>query len=116
LAQQLSNVGDYLNRYGLLLLVILFVIFMTEISSNTALSALMIPTFMGMADVLNIDQTMIVSAIAVAASCAFMLPVATPPNAIVFSSGYVPQNTMMKTGFMLNILFSFLLSSYFFLL
>lgn len=116
LAQQLANLSAGLGLYALLLLIILFIIFMTEISSNTALSALMIPTFMGTADVMGLDQAMIVSAIAVAASCAFMLPVATPPNAIIFSSGYVPQNTMMKSGLILNLVFSVIITSYLFLL
>jgi sodium-dependent dicarboxylate transporter 2/3/5 len=57
---------------------------------------------------------MIVSAIAIAASCAFILPVATPPNAIVYSSGYVPQNTMMKVGLILNLIFSVIIKSYIF--
>ncbi|CCK74645.1 Sodium/sulphate symporter family protein, putative [Oleispira antarctica RB-8] len=114
LAQQLEMLSAGLSLYWLLLLVILFIIFMTEISSNTALSALMIPTFMGMADVMGLDTTMIVSAIAIAASCAFILPVATPPNAIVFSSGYIPQNTMMKVGLILNLIFSMIITSYMF--
>lgn len=114
LAQQLANMSEGLGLYWLLLAVILFIIFMTEISSNTALSALMIPTFMGTAEVMGFDKTLIVSAIAIAASCAFMLPVATPPNAIVFSSGYVPQNTMMKTGLLLNLLFGIIITSYLF--
>lgn len=115
LAQQLAILGEGLSLYWLLLSVILFIIFMTEISSNTALSALMIPTFMGTAEVMGFDKTMIVSAIAISASCAFMLPVATPPNALVFSSGYVPQNTMMKVGFLLNIIFGFIISVYLFI-
>lgn len=115
LAQQLANLSEGLGLYWLLLLIILFIIFMTEISSNTALSALMIPTFMGTAEVMGFDQTLIVTAIAIAASCAFMLPVATPPNAIVFSSGFVPQNTMMRVGFILNVLFGILITSYMFI-
>lgn len=114
LAQQLAEFSSGFNLYWLLLLIVLFIIFMTEISSNTALSALMIPTFMGMADVMGFDTTVIVTAIALAASCAFMLPVATPPNAIVFSSGYVPQNTMMKSGLILNVLFGVIITSYMF--
>lgn len=112
LAQQLASISDGLGLYWLLLLVILFIIFMTEISSNTALSALMIPTFLGTAEVMGFDSIMIVSAIAIAASCAFMLPVATPPNAIVFSSGYVHQHTMMRVGLILNLIFSVILTSY----
>lgn len=115
LAQQLANISEGLGLFWLLMLIILFIIFMTEISSNTALSALMIPTFMGSAEVLGFDKTMIVSAIAIAASCAFMLPVATPPNAIVFSSGYVKQSTMMRVGLMLNVLFGILITVYMFL-
>lgn len=115
LAQQLASISEGLGLFWLLLLIILFIIFMTEISSNTALSALMIPTFMGSAETMGFDQTMIVSAIAIGASCAFMLPVATPPNAIVFSSGYVEQNTMMRVGLMLNVLFGVLITGYMFL-
>ena len=114
LALQLADLSQGLGLFGLLLLVLLFVIFMTEVSSNTALAALMIPTFMGLAEVMGFDQTMIVSGIALAASCAFMLPVATPPNAIVFGSGYIPQQSMMKVGVILNLIFSVLLTVYFY--
>lgn len=114
LASELSGFGNKLGVYGLLLVTLLFVIFMTEISSNTALAALMIPTFMGIAEVMGFNQTTLVCGIAVAASCAFMLPVATPPNAIVFGSGLVQQSIMMKTGFVLNVFFSVLLSGYVF--
>ena len=114
LAQQLAQLTQGIGLFGLLWLVLIFVIFMTEISSNTALSALMIPTFMGLSEVMGFDQALIVSAIALAASCAFMLPVATPPNAIVFGSGYIPQSTMMKVGLVLNVIFSLLLAFYFY--
>ena len=115
LAQQLASISEGLGLFWLLLLVLLFIIFMTEVSSNTALSALMIPTFMGTAEVMGFDKTLIVSAIAIAASCAFMLPVATPPNAIVFSSGYIAQSIMMKIGMLLNLLFAVLITVYMFL-
>jgi len=69
---------------------------------------------MGLSQVMGFDQTIIVSAIALAASCAFMLPVATPPNAIVFGSGYIPQTAMMKVGLVLNLIFSLLLAFYFY--
>ena len=114
LAQQLAQLTQGIGIFALLWLVLIFVIFMTEISSNTALSALMIPTFMGLSQVMGFDQTIIVSAIALAASCAFMLPVATPPNAIVFGSGYIPQTAMMKVGLVLNLVFSLLLAFYFY--
>lgn len=112
LANQIALLADGIGLFWLLLLILLFVIFMTEISSNTALAALMIPTFMGLADVMQFDQVMVVSAIALAASCAFMLPVATPPNAVVYASGYVTQSKMMGVGFVLNISFSIILTLY----
>ena len=115
LAEQLAQLTQGIGLFALLWLVLIFVIFMTEISSNTALSALMIPTFMGLSQVMGFDQTIIVSAIALAASCAFMLPVATPPNAIVFGSGYIPQTAMMKVGLVLNLIFSLLLALYFYM-
>ncbi|GAA6134568.1 DASS family sodium-coupled anion symporter [Oceaniserpentilla sp. 4NH20-0058] len=109
LANKIAYLADGIGLFWLLLLILMFVIFMTEISSNTALAALMIPTFMGLADVLGFNQTLIVCAIAIGASCAFMLPVATPPNAVVYSSGYIPQNRMMKIGFTLNVCFAVLI-------
>lgn len=82
----------------------LFIIFMTEVSSNTALAALMIPTFISLSEAMGLSTTAAASLVAVAASCAFMLPVATPPNAIVYGSGYVSQSQMVQMGFVLNII------------
>lgn len=95
------------NQTWLLLLVIcLFVIFLTELVSNTASAALLVPLFMSVAVDLNLPPVVIVVMIALCASCAFMLPVATPPNAIVFSSGFVPQKEMMRAGLLLNLVFA----------
>lgn len=102
LANALSQVVDGVGLLPLIAILILFVIFMTEISSNTALAALMVPTFISIAEVLGVNKEIIAISIGIAASCAFMLPVATPPNAIVFGSGYVPQTQMMRTGLALN--------------
>jgi sodium-dependent dicarboxylate transporter 2/3/5 len=85
-----------------LLLMTACVVFLTEMVSNTASAALLIPLLTGVAQSLGISPVIIAALIAVSASCAFMLPVATPPNAIVYSSGAVPQKTMIKTGFWLN--------------
>jgi solute carrier family 13 (sodium-dependent dicarboxylate transporter), member 2/3/5 len=86
----------------LLLGVVAFVVFLTELVSNTASAALMIPIFMGVGPALGLSGPLLAAAIAVAASCAFMLPVATPPNAIVFATKRVPQATMMRCGLVLN--------------
>jgi len=86
-----------------LLVVTGFVVMLTEIASNTASSALLIPIFVSIAQAMGLSPVILATMIAVSASCAFMLPVATPPNAIVFGSGYVPQQQMMRAGVVLNI-------------
>ena len=62
------------------------------------------PVFATVAEALGVSPVILSALIAVAASCAFMLPVATPPNAIVFGSGHIKQSDMMKVGIYLNIL------------
>jgi sodium-dependent dicarboxylate transporter 2/3/5 len=83
--------------------VVAFVVFLTELVSNTASAALLLPIFVPMAATLGLPTQSAAVAIAVAASCAFMLPVATPPNAIVFASEQVSQATMMRCGLWLNL-------------
>lgn len=90
--------------------VVLFVIFLTELSSNTASTALLVPIFAAVAIDLNIPVTQIVLPLTVAASCAFMLPIATPPNAIVFASGKIKQRQMIRIGLVLNLTFAVLLT------
>jgi len=86
----------------LLLGVVAFVVFLTELVSNTASAALLVPIFLGVAASLGLPPALFAAAIAVSASCAFMLPVATPPNAIVYATEQVPQATMMRCGLVLN--------------
>ena len=86
-----------------LLSVVAFVVFLTELVSNTAVAALLVPVFLVVGDALGLRGPLLAGAIAVAASCAFMLPVATPPNAIVYGTGQVPQATMMRCGLALNL-------------
>lgn len=80
-----------------------FVVILTEFASNTASAALLIPVFAAIADSLGVPPVMLAAIIAIAASCAFMLPVATPPNAIVFGSGHILQSDMMKAGLWINL-------------
>jgi sodium-dependent dicarboxylate transporter 2/3/5 len=101
-----ETMAHYLQGVPLILLLFLlvaFVIFLTELTSNTATAALLVPLFISLAETMNVPAHMLALAIGFAASCAFMLPVATPPNAVVFGSGLVPQTEMMKAGFKLNI-------------
>ena len=83
--------------------VVLFTIFLTELASNTAVAALMVPVFAVAADELGVTAALMVIPLGLAASCAFMLPVATPPNALVHATGMVPQRLMMKAGLVLNV-------------
>ncbi len=80
------------------------VIFLTELTSNTATAAALLPIFGGVAVGVDLDPLLLVVPAALAASCAFMLPVATPPNAIVFGSGHVTILQMVRAGVWLNII------------
>jgi len=79
------------------------VVFLTELTSNTATAAALIPIFAAIGPGLGMDPLALAVPCAIAASLAFMLPVATPPNAIVFGSGYVQMNDMMRVGLRLNV-------------
>jgi solute carrier family 13 (sodium-dependent dicarboxylate transporter), member 2/3/5 len=79
------------------------VIFLTELTSNTATAATLIPIMAGVAVAIDVDPFLLVVPAAMAASCAFMMPVATPPNAIVFASGYLTVARMMRVGLWLNL-------------
>lgn len=87
-----------------ILVVTAFIIFLTEFTSNTASAALLVPVFASIATQMNMPQQTLVLIIGIGASCAFMLPVATPPNAIVFGTGLIRQREMMRVGMLLNIL------------
>jgi sodium-dependent dicarboxylate transporter 2/3/5 len=80
------------------------VVFLTEVTSNTATATMAMPIMAGAAAGLGMDPIVVMSAAAVSASMAFMLPVATPPNAIVFGSGYLTIPEMSRAGFVLNLL------------
>ena len=96
--------------FVVLLLLAAFVVFLTELTSNTATAALLIPLFAAVAAPLGVPPVVMAVLIAVGASCAFMLPVATPPNAIVFATGHVQQREMMRAGVVLNVCFAVLLA------
>lgn len=80
-----------------------FIIFLTEFTSNTASAALLVPLFAPIGVQLGLPPEALVMVIGIGASCAFMLPVATPPNAIVMGTGHIKQKEMMRAGFVLNI-------------
>jgi sodium-dependent dicarboxylate transporter 2/3/5 len=88
----------------LVLIVVASVNFLTEITSNLATSAMLLPVLAPMAVSMEIHPYLLLVAATVAASCAFMLPVATPPNSIVFGSGYLRIGDMVSKGFWMNLL------------
>lgn len=94
-------------------LLIVLMLFMTELMSNVALVAVLAPVVTGIAIGLGVPILNLLIPVTMASSCAFMLPMATPPNAIVFASGYVKVNEMVKAGVVLNIIAVVLLILYY---
>ncbi len=109
-----NGVGEYIGHQLaflsgiptllLVMAVIALVIFLTELTSNTATTATFIPILAALAPVFDLHPFMLIVPAAIAASCAFMLPVATPPNAIIFGSGHVTIQQMIRAGFWLNLM------------
>jgi sodium-dependent dicarboxylate transporter 2/3/5 len=103
-------IGEGLSVLGavppifLILAVAALIIFLTEITSNVATTSTFLPVFGAVAAGIGILPVSLTVPVCLAASCAFMLPVATPPNAIVYGSGKFTIATMMKAGFVLNII------------
>jgi sodium-dependent dicarboxylate transporter 2/3/5 len=90
-------------RPVLALAVIVAIVFLTELTSNTATTATMVPILAGVAAGMKMDPFLLIVPAAISASCAFMLPAATPPNAIVFGSGWVSLKEMARAGWWLNL-------------
>lgn len=109
IGQQLTDLEN-LPLYLLVLVLIAAVNFLTEVTSNLATTAMLLPILAPMALALNIHPYMLLVAATLAASCAFMLPVATPPNAVVFGSGYLRIPDMIKAGIWMNLLSILLIS------
>lgn len=107
LASEIANYLLALTNLPILLLIILvasLITFTTEITSNTALVSIALPIIYSLSQVANIDTTLILFITTICASYAFMLPIATPPNAIAMSSGAVKVKDMAKFGLLFNIL------------
>lgn len=115
-AQILANTGvvvTLVNALGawstssiviIILLLITITVFATELMSNLALVSLLIPVVATFSLEFDLPLVLLCSGVALASSCAFMLPIATPPNAIVYSSNMIPIQKMVKIGFVLNLL------------
>jgi solute carrier family 13 (sodium-dependent dicarboxylate transporter), member 2/3/5 len=113
-----SKVSQLITVIPLILflwIIVLFSIILTEFMSNTASAALILPLLFTMAIQLHINPMILVFPATIAASYGFMMPVGTPPNAMVYATGLVPQKGMIKAGFVLNLLFSIILTLFFYL-
>lgn len=93
-----------IHIFIVLLVITALVIFLTEITSNTATANMMYPIMAALAIALGVHPYVVMIAAGVASSCAFMLPVATPPNAVVFGAGYLRIPDMAKAGIVLNLI------------
>jgi len=109
LANQLISLQG-MNLIIIVGVVVLLVIFLTEVTSNTATSSLLLPVMGAFAIAIQVHPLYLMVAVAISASFAFMLPVATPPNAIVFSSRKITIPQMAKAGLWLNLLGSILIT------
>ncbi len=103
------SIGEALSAttwsiFSLILVISFLALFMTEFMSNVALTTVLVPVMFGVAQGLSAAPLMFTIPVALAASCAFMMPVSTPPNAIVFSSGHLKVSQMARAGFVLNII------------
>lgn len=103
LGQNLGWLGAF-GPFLILLILVGLVIFLTEIASNTAVLTAMLPVIAAVAAALDMPPLTLAFAAAMAASCAFMLPIATPPNAIAYGTGLVPISRMARTGLGLNLI------------
>ena len=101
---------DGVSLFLLVFILIASVNFLTEITSNLATTAMLLPVLYPMAMTIDVHPFILMVSATVAASCAFMLPVATPPNAVVFGSGYLRIPDMVRVGIWMNLLSIVLLS------
>jgi sodium-dependent dicarboxylate transporter 2/3/5 len=101
LGEQMA-LSNGLSLFLLLLIIVAAINFLTEITSNLATTSMMLPILVLLAQGINVHPYLLTVGATVAASCAFMLPVATPPNAIVFGSGYLKIPDMVRAGIWMN--------------
>ena len=113
LAEYIGNQMSLLQGVSLMVLLLILIAavnFLTEITSNLATTAMILPVLASMALVIGVHPYILMVGATVAASCAFMLPVATPPNAVVFGSGYLKISDMVRVGIWMNIISIILLT------
>jgi solute carrier family 13 (sodium-dependent dicarboxylate transporter), member 2/3/5 len=106
----IESLGKWIAGFGgsgglvLIVMITVMSIFISELMSNIAQVIVFSPVIAGIADAMHLNPIMLGLPMALAASCASMMPMGTPPNAIVFASGYIKLNQMVKTGFVMNMI------------
>jgi sodium-dependent dicarboxylate transporter 2/3/5 len=125
-AIMVSGLGDwlgaqlsFLNNFSLLYIIFILIfatVFLTEVLSNTALTISFLPIIGVIAVDMGLPVNIIGMAVVMAASCAFMLPIATPPNAVIFATEKIKVMDMVKVGFIMNILTIFIITSIFYIM
>jgi len=109
-AKLMEDLGQYIAGYAtsnlfiLIFIVTLISVFLSEVMSNIAQVIVMAPVITAVAVAMHINPLLLGIPMTLGASCASMLPMGTPPNAIVFASGHIKLKQMLKTGFILNII------------
>ena len=101
---------QHLNLFFIILILVTISVFATELISNTALANILVPVVASFAVTSEMSVYQLSIAVTLGASWAFMLPIGTPPNAIVFASGKVKMKDMLRYGFILNIISVILIS------
>lgn len=114
LVGSIANLITVVPLFLFIWIIVIFSIALTEFMSNTASAALILPLLFTLANQLHVNPMILVFPATIAASYGFMLPAGTPPNAMAFASGLVPQKDMMKIGLVLNFVFSIVLSVFFY--
>jgi solute carrier family 13 (sodium-dependent dicarboxylate transporter), member 2/3/5 len=111
----IQMLGEWIAKYSsggfLLVVIITFVsIFISEVMSNIAQVLVFTPVIAGIANAMGVNPVLLGLPMCLGASCASMMPMGTPPNAIAFASGYIKLNQFIKTGFVMNIIAGILIS------
>ncbi|MFP4130362.1 MAG: SLC13 family permease [Halorhodospira sp.] len=119
LSESLAEALELLDGASILLILaacVALVVFLTEVTSNTATATVFVPLMGALATAMGFNPVVLMAAVAVAASCAFMLPVATPPNAVVFGSQALTVPDMARAGLVLNLITIALTTAFVYLL
>ncbi len=116
MANEFIKIFGHPSPFLLMFVIVIFMDLLTEVTSNTAVTSMMVPILISISSGIGINPVVLVLPATLAASMAFMLPVATPPNALVYGSRYVTLLDMLRAGFILDIVMWLYISSMFYVL